>query len=75
MNGATMFNVGDLIEYIADYQENETKLVGFVENVVDGKIGVRWLNNTGYYDAHLSVFTNPLDFLQKVDSIDERGEE
>ena len=70
-----MFNVGELIEYIADYQENETKLVGFVENVVDGKIGVRWLNNTGYYDAHLSVFTNPLDYLRKIDSIDERGNE
>jgi len=62
-----MFNVGDLVEY----QLRKNKLVGFVENVVDGKVGVRWLNNSEYYDTHLSVFNNPLDYLRKVDKVEE----
>jgi hypothetical protein len=65
-----MFQIGDLVEY----QLRKNKIVGFVECVIDGKVGVRWLNNSEYYFTNLSVFNNSLDYLRKVDSIDELNE-
>jgi hypothetical protein len=67
-----MFQIGDIVEY----QMGNIKIVGFVECFVDGKVGVRWLNNGNEFsNKHLSIFINPLDYLRKIDSIDERGEE
>jgi len=68
----SMFQIGDLVEY----QMGNIKIVGFVECFVDGKVGVRWLNSGNEFPKnHLSIFTNPLDYLRKIDSIDERGTE
>jgi hypothetical protein len=48
------------------------KIVGFVECFVDGKVGVRWLNNGNEFpNNHLSIFINPLDYLRKVDKVEE----
>jgi len=67
----SMFQIGDIVEY----QMGNIKIVGFIECTVDGKVGVRWLNNGNEVPKnHLSIFTNPLDFLRKIDSIDERGD-
>jgi acylphosphatase len=68
-----MFQIGDLVEYFVDYQENETKLVGFVENVVDGNVTVKWLNYSERYITPLIYFIKPLEFLRKVDKVEERG--
>ena len=63
-----MFQIGDLVEY----QMRSIKIVGFVECIVDGKVGVRWLNNGNEFpNNHLSVFNNPLDYLRKVDKVEE----
>ena len=63
-----MFKIGDLVEY----QMGNIKIVGFVECFVDGKVGVRWLNSGNEFPKnHLSIFTNPLDYLRKVDKVEE----
>jgi len=62
-----MFKVGDLVEY----QMRSIKIVGFVECIVDGKVGVRWLNSNEFSNNHLSVFNNPLDYLRKIDKVGE----
>jgi hypothetical protein len=64
MNGIAMFQIGDLVE------AKNHKLVGFVFSMIDGKYCIQWFNTD--YDG-LTIFTNPLDFLRKIDSIDERG--
>jgi len=74
-----MFQIGDLVEVKTKAKDNR-KLIGLVETIVDGKVGVRYLNigDFGYNTARhsgITVYTNPLDFLQKVDNIDERGNE
>ena len=67
-----MFQIGDLVEYVAFGNHHNEKLIGFVEDTSDGKIGVRWLTTKfSYYAGYLSVFNNPLDYLQKVDKIEE----
>jgi hypothetical protein len=64
----SMFQIGDLVEY----QMGNIKIVGFVECFVDGKVGVRWLNNGNEFpNNHLSIFINPLDYLRKVDKVEE----
>ena len=65
-----MFNVGDLVKVYDAIMRHE--YIGFVECIVDNKVGVRWLNDDNN-ESRLSVYTNPLDYLRKVDSIDERG--
>lgn len=66
-----MFKIGDLVESAFRDHYNE-RLIGFVEDTSDGKIGVRWLNTKfGYSAGSLSIFTNPLDYFRKIDSIDE----
>jgi hypothetical protein len=70
-----MFQIGDLVKYIG-FGKHNGELIGFMESTSDGKIGVRWLTTKfGYCAGSLSVFTNPLDYLRKIDSMDERGEE
>jgi hypothetical protein len=67
-----MFQIGDLVEYVAFGNHHNEKLIGFVEDTSDGKIGVRWLTTKfGYCAGSLSVFNNPLDYLRKIDSIAE----
>lgn len=75
-----MFKIGDLVEVKAlnKYKINR-KLIGYVETVVDGKVGVRYLNESEFginnkFGNELIVYTNPLDFLKPYVSIDERGE-
>lgn len=81
MNGAAMFQIGDLVEVKTKVKsEDNRKLIGLVETVVDGKVGVRYLNigDFGYNTARhsgITVYINPLDYLRKIDSIDERGDE
>jgi hypothetical protein len=69
------FQIGDLVE--AKNLTTKRRLIGFVESIVDGKVGVRYLNAHEFgidnFRNELSVYTNPLDYLRKVDSIDERG--
>lgn len=72
-----MFKVGDLVEIKTKAKtEDNRKLIGLVETVIDGKVGVRYLNisdfgyNTARYSG-ITVYTNPLDFLRKVDKIEE----
>jgi hypothetical protein len=66
-----MFQIGDLVEY----QMGNIKIVGFVECFVDGKVGVRYLNahefGVGKSSNELIVYTNPLDYLRKVDKVEE----
>ena len=64
-----MFQIGDLVEI--KFPIKDRKIIGFIHTISDGKVGVRWLNNSEYYDTHLSVFNNPLDYLRKIDKIDE----
>jgi hypothetical protein len=70
-----MFQIGDLVE--AKNLTTKRRLIGFVESIVDGKVGVRYLNAHEFgidnFRNELSVYTNPLDYLRKIDSIDERG--
>jgi hypothetical protein len=67
-----MFQIGDLVEYVAFGNHHNEKLIGFVEDTSDGEIGVRWLTTKfGYCAGYLSIFTNPLDYLRKIDKIDE----
>jgi hypothetical protein len=79
MNGIAMFQIGDLVEVKTKVKsEDNRKLIGLVETVVDGKVGVRYLNigDFGYNTARhsgITVYINPLDFLRKVDKINERG--
>ena len=75
-----MFEVGDLVEVKSKAKsEDNRKLIGIVESIIDGKVGVRYLNANEFgidnFRNELSVYTNPLDYLRKVDSIDERGNE
>ena len=71
-----MFQIGDLVE-VKTIKLNR-KLIGFIESIIDGKVGVRYLNAHEFgvdnFRNELSVYTNPLDYLRKVDSIDERGD-
>jgi hypothetical protein len=68
-----MFQIGDLVEYVAFGNHHNEKLIGFIEGTSDGKIGVRWLTTKFSYRAgSLSVFINPLDYLRKIDSIVEK---
>jgi hypothetical protein len=63
-----MFKIGDLVEYVAFGNHHNEKLIGFVEDTSDGKIGVRWLTTKfGYCAGYLSDFTNSIVFLRKVD--------
>ena len=68
-----MFNVGDLVE-VKTIKLNR-KLIGFVESIVDGKVGVRYLNAHEFgidnFRNELSVYTNPLDYLRKIDKVEE----
>jgi len=70
-----MFQIGDLVEVKTKAKDNR-KLIGLVETIVDGKVGVRYLNigDFGYNTARhsgITVYINPLDYLRKVDKIDE----
>ena len=62
-----MFKIGDLVKVYDAIMQYE--YIGFVECIVDNKVGVRWLNDNN--ENRLSVYTNPLDFLQKIDKIEE----
>jgi len=68
-----MFQIGDLVE--AKNLTTNRKLIGFVESIVDGKVGVRYLNAHEFcidnFRNELSVYTNPLDYLRKVDKVEE----
>ena len=72
-----MFKIGDLVEVKTKAKtEDNRKLIGLVETVVDGKVGVRYLNiedfgfNTVSYNG-ITVYVNPLDYLRKVDKVEE----
>ena len=75
-----MFKIGDLVEVKAlnKYKINR-QLIGYVETVVDGKVGVRYLNENKFginnFGNELVVYTNPLDFLKLCDTMDERGQD
>ena len=62
-----MFQIGDLVKVYDAIMQYE--YIGFVECIVDNKVGVRWLNDNN--ENRLSVYTNPLDFLRKVDKVEE----
>ena len=52
------------------------KLIGLVETVVDGKVGVRYLNESEFginnkFGNELIVYTNPLEFLKLCDKVEE----
>jgi hypothetical protein len=70
-----MFQIGDLVEYVAFDNHHNEKLIGFVEQIIDGKVGVRYLNANEFgmdnIGNELSVYTNPLDYLRKVDKAQE----
>ena len=70
-----MFQIGDLVE-VKTIKLNR-KLIGFIESIIDGKVGVRYLNAHEFgidkSSNELIVYTNPLDYLRKVDKINERG--
>ena len=72
-----MFKVGDLVEVKTKPKSvDNKKLIGLVETVVDGKVGVRYLNvgDFGYYTAQhhgITVYVNPLDFLKIYDKVEE----
>jgi len=70
-----MFKIGDLVE--AKNLTTKRRLIGFVESIVDAKVSVRYLNAHEFgvdkSSNELIVYTNPLDYLRKIDSIDERG--
>ena len=75
-----MFQIGDLVQVKTRLKNDadNRQLVGIVETVVDGKVGVRYLNanDFGFHIySGITVYTNPLDFLRKVDNIDKRGTE
>ena len=76
-SGVTMFEIGDLVEAKSLNPMTNRKLIGIVESIIDGKVGVRYLNANEFgidnFRNELSVYTNPLDFLRKIDSIDKRG--
>ena len=76
--GAIMFEIGDLVEVKTKAKaEDNRKLIGLVETVVDGKVGVRYLNigDFGYKrtarHSGITVYINPLDYLRKVDKVEE----
>jgi hypothetical protein len=66
-----MFQIGDLVEY----QMGSIKIIGFIESIIDGKVGVRYLNAHEFgvdkSRNELIVYTNPLDYLRKIDKLDE----
>jgi len=64
-----MFEIGDLVEYNLKVKDANT-LIGLVEAVSDGKVGVRWLNNKFSFGTSLTVFSD-LDVLRKIDKIEE----
>jgi len=72
-----MFQIGDLVEVKTKAKTKDNRqLIGIVETVVDGKVGVRYLNiedfgfNTVSYNG-ITVYVNPLDYLRKVDKVEE----
>jgi hypothetical protein len=68
-----MLEIGDLVEYNLKVKDANI-LIGLVETVSDGKVGVRWLNNKFSFGTSLTVFSD-LDVLRKCDNIDEGGTE
>jgi hypothetical protein len=68
-----MFQIGDLVE-VKTIKLNR-KLIGFIESIIDGKVGVRYLNANEFgihkSSNELIVYTNPLDYLRKVDKVEE----
>lgn len=64
-----MFEIGDLVEYNLKVKDANI-LIGLVETVSDGKVGVRWLNNKFSFGTSLTVFSD-LDVLRKVDKVEE----
>ena len=69
----SMFQIGDLVE-VKTIKINR-KLIGFIESIIDGKVGVRYLNANEFgidkSSNELIVYTNPLDYLQKIDKVEE----
>jgi len=70
-----MFKIGDLVEAKNLNPMTNRKLIGFIESIIDGKVGVRYLNAHEFgidnFRNELSVYTNPLDYLRKVDKVEE----
>jgi hypothetical protein len=68
-----MFKIGDLVE-VKTIKLNR-KLIGFIESIIDGKVGVRYLNANEFgidkSSNELIVYTNPLDYLRKIDKVEE----
>jgi len=71
-----MFEIGDLVEVRRNTKTKDNRqLIGLVESIIDGKVGVRYLNanDFGFHIySGITVYTNPLDFLRKIDKIEER---
>ena len=72
----SMFQIGDLVQVKTRLKNDadNRQLVGIVESVVDGKVGVRYLNanDFGFHIySGITVYTNPLDYLRKVDKVEE----
>jgi hypothetical protein len=70
-----MFQIGDLVEVKTRFKNDAGQLIGLVEIVVDGKVGVRYLNSNDFgidnFHNQLRVYVNPLDYLQKIDKVEE----
>jgi len=70
-----MFQIGDLVEVKTLNKKTNRKLIGFIESIIDGKVGVRYLNANEFgvdkSSNELIVYTNPLDYLRKVDKVEE----
>jgi hypothetical protein len=64
-----MFEIGDLVEYNLKVKDANI-LIGLVEAVSDGKVGVRWLNNKYSFGTGLTVFSE-LRFLRKIDKVEQ----
>jgi hypothetical protein len=65
-----MFEIGDLVEYNLKVKDANI-LIGLVETVSDGKVGVRWLNNKFSFGTSLTVFwaLNNLQPLEKIENL------
>ena len=69
-----MFKVGDLVEVKSLNYKTNRKLIGFVEKILDGKVGVRFLNANEFGIDNfneLSIYTNPLEYLKLCDKVEE----
>jgi hypothetical protein len=64
-----MFEIGDLVEYNLKVKDANI-LIGLVEAVSDGKVGVRWLNAEYTFGTSLTVFSE-LRFLRKIDKVEQ----